>query len=306
MVEDVIDRSQVEAFLKTAIETMGSGETRELLKDSSSGRPGPRIAELQQGVWESMGVPTAVGRTAVSRMESNWPGECNDLLELRGQFGKAADAAYIQCLEDRKPASLKKKGKMTRDVVLEFFDASCVRLDSPDVVERLRSHVAAEGSMPEPIVDEVHGEVMELLGFERGHGQRCFEEMGKRGDLAQDQEVAMSCARWRGKTSGVCLRLLAEHARAGGELRVDDETRRKLLEMRAREDLEATTEETRTSLLERHAKKVNVLRALPPEGRARHLDKLAEEERRELIMTELLMAALSQKMGESGAAVREE
>jgi len=75
---------------------------------------------------------------------------------------------------------------------------------------------------------------------------------------------------------------------------VDDEVKGKLLELQAKEELDAMSFEERTRLLERNAKKVNVFRGLPPDGRKRYLERLADEDKLELAKSEILMMTLVQ------------
>uniref|UniRef100_A0A7S1WFY8 Uncharacterized protein n=1 Tax=Alexandrium catenella TaxID=2925 RepID=A0A7S1WFY8_ALECA len=289
-----VDRGQIERFLATCIDVLASEGTRAALKDPASGRPGRKIVELQQGVWDDLGVPAEAGRSAVGGIEKNFPEDHAALVSLRDDFAKAADAAYLRCLEDRRPPALENKAKMPRAIVLEFFDACSLMLDTPEVRERLRISVAEKGAMPDAVVNEVHGEVMELLGFEAAHGQSCFEELGKANEFWKDREVAVGYARWRGKTSSICLRLLNEYRKMGGELHVDDEVKEKLLELQAKDELDAMSVDERAQLLERNAKKVNVFRGLPDEGRRRYLERLSDQEKVELAKSEILMVTLMQ------------
>jgi len=232
-----------------------------------------------------------------------------DLVALRDEFAKIVDATYLQSLEDRRPSVLKKKGKMPRSTVLEFFDACNLKLDSQEVRDRLRKKIKETGAMPDFVVNELHGEVMELLGYDREHGQRCFKDFGTANEFAHDREVAVCYARWRGKTSTVCLTLLNEHRKEGGELNVDEDVVAKLLELQAKDELDAMSFEERSQLLEKNAKRVNVFRGLPPEARKRYLERLAEEEKLELSKSEILMVTLlqgQQQMRAHEGAQREE
>lgn len=287
-----VDRSQVEEFLKTCIDLVKSDDTRKALK-AYSGRPTVKIVEIQQGVWDKLGISTQAGRQAIGRINKNSPDD-SALVALREEFAKTIDAAYLQCLEDRRPKELKKKGKMSRSTILEFCDASSVKLDMPEVQERLRTHIKETGAMPDPVLNTIHDEVMELLGFDPEYGQACFKDLGARDEFAHDREVATKYARWRGKTSDVCLALLYAYRKDGGELAVDESVKSKLLEMQAREELDTMSMEERSVLLENNAKKVNVFRALPPEGRQRYLERLGEQDKVELAKSEILMVTLTQ------------
>merc|ERR1719401_387687 len=153
-----------------------------------------KLVELQKGVWEELGVTTEAGRAAVGAIESTYE-DSQELLKLREDFARATDAAYLQCLRDRRPKTLEKKAKLPRASVLDFLDACCVRLEDPAVKERLRKHIEETGAMPDAAVNGLHDEVMEeFVGFEREHGRRCFEKLGSANEFGSDREVAMSYA----------------------------------------------------------------------------------------------------------------
>jgi len=292
-----VDRGVLEKFLKTCIETMGSDATRKSLKNCTSLRPGPKIAEIEKRIWDDLGIPVPVGRQAVRDIETNFPEDNAALLTLKEEFTDARDMAYLRCLEDRQPSSLEKKAKMDKATVLEFFDACGVKLDTSEVRERLTASIKETGLMPESVVNDVHGEVMELLGWDREHGRRCFEDIGVGKEFADDREVARPYALWRGKTSQVCIMLLYRYKKEGGQLNVDDDVKFKLIEYQAKEELDKMSLDERSELLEKHAKKVNIVRKLPFEARKRYLVKVAEQEMLELAQCEILMNTLVQSQG---------
>ena len=76
-------------------------------------------------------------------------------------------------------------------------------------------------------------------------------------------------------------------------------TRCQLLEFRAQAELREMSPDDRAKMLEKWAKKVNVVRGLPPEGRVRYLERLSDEERIELSKSEMLMAQLVQSQSQA-------
>jgi len=287
-----VTKTTIEAFLTKCVSSMKSEETRAALKDSEAGRPGSKLVEIQAKVWEELGLTVPQGRMAVNAIEKNYPDDNEVLLELRNEFSRTAEAIYLQSLEDRRPVALEKEAKLPRDVVLEFFDACNLKLDMPDVKERLAKHVSTEGSLPEEIINDIHQDIMELLGYEREHGKACFEKLGE--DFAEDKEVAQNYQMWQRKTSVACLSILRQHQKEGGELNVEDGVKAQLLEMRAREDLDVMTPDVRGELLQKNAKKVQIFRSLPPDGRKRYLERLTEEEKVELAKSEILLTSVMQ------------
>jgi len=286
-----VSRASIEDFLRTCIDALRSDACRETMRTSEK-RPGPQLLAIQQEVLDNLGIPTHIGQLAVSRIEKNFPDDHAELVTLRTDFGKAVDTAYLRCCEDRRPATLEKKAKMRRGIVLEFLDVCRVLLDSEPVRDRLKATIQATGKMPEDTLNEVHGEAMEFVGFDRDHGLKCFTAFGNSKEFTRDKEVAMAVARWRSKNSAACLRLLAEFHKEGGKIDVDDEVTAKLYEFRAKAGLDEMSTEDRTKLLEKNAKKVNVFRGLPTEARLKWIEKLGDEERLELTQSEILMVTM--------------
>lgn len=291
---ETLDRDQIEKFLTTCMDNLTSEATRTIMKNPTSGRPHARIIEMQKHVWEELGVSVEAGRLAVSKIKDTFPDDHADLLALRDKFAKTIDATYLQCLEDRRPSTLKKKGKMPRNAVLDFLEACNVKLDMPEVRDLLRQHIKETGTMPDPLVNELHNEVMELVGFEREYGQKCFLEFGNSKEFMQDREVATGFARWRGKTSNVCILLLNEYRRDGGELNVDEDVQNKCMDFEAKEQLTSMSPAERSALIEKNVSKVNIFHKLPPEGQQRYLERLSPEDKMELAKSQMLLATLVQ------------
>lgn len=301
-----VDQAQLEQFFRTCIENLGSDATRKALKKCTSIRPGQKIAEIQKRAWDGMGVTVEAGRRAVSTIETCFPDSQEELLRLKKEFGRAVDAAYLRCLEDRRPKTLERAAKMPRNTVLEFLDACGVLLDTEEVQERLRRQVRETGGMPETVMNDVHCEVMELLGYDREHGRQCFSTFGTSKQFAEDRDVAIRFARWRDKNSTVCIKLLNQYRQEGGELHVDDEVRNKMLAEQAKEELDKMSLDERAALLERQAKKVNVIRGLPDAARVRYLERLPEQEKLEIAQADILMITLTQSRRDQQLFAEEE
>mmetsp|Transcript_61827 Transcript_61827/g.138046 ORF Transcript_61827/g.138046 Transcript_61827/m.138046 type:complete len:303 (+) Transcript_61827:53-961(+) len=290
MADDAVD-GKLEQFFLRCIEAMASEATRAKLKDPSSGRPGRHLLALQTGVWQELGVSEDAGRAAVRGVPAAATASDSSLPGLKRAFAAGADAAYLRCLEDRRPRALT-KGRMPRDVVLEFLEACNVKLDTQEVRERLQQKIEDTGGLPETVVNEVHEETMELLGFEPEYARTCFAEFGKNQEFAQDKDVAVAYARWRGKSSDVMLELLYNHWQKGGTLHVDAAVKHKMLLHRAKVELDEMSKEGRRKLLEASIDKVNVFHKLPEEGRQRYLDRLDDEEKLAFIKAEMLVLSL--------------
>lgn len=300
-----VDRDIVFKFLTSGIEKMTSQATREMLRDTSSGLPAMTLVnETQDKIWDDFGVRKEAGRDAVEMIEAYFPDD-SALPSLRAEFGKTSDAAYWQCLEDRRPSVLEtEKRGMPRNALLDFYTATSCKIGTSEVQERLLKHIAETGAFPEPVVNEVLGEVLELLGFEKEHGQRCFKDVLSTEDFQKDREAIAIHSKWESRVDSACLSLLHQYRKEGGELKVDTVVSGKLRELQAKEDLDAMSREEQSLLLEKNATKVDIFRKLPAEGRQRYLDKLPDEEKLELAKTEILMVTIMQHQHQQSIQAR--
>lgn len=299
-----VDRDIVFKFLTRGIEKMTSQAMRDELKDTSSGRPAMKIvSETQDKIWDEFSVRKEVGRNAVEMIEAYFPDD-SALVALRSEFGQASDATYWQCLEDRRPSVLETEATMPRNTLLDFYTATSCKLGTPPVEERLLKHITETGAFPEPVINELLAEVLELLGFEKEHGQRCFKDVLSTEEIQKDREVMAIHANWESRIDSVCLRLLSQYRKDGGELKVDAVVRGKLLELQAKEQLDAMSREEQSLLLQNNATKVDIFRKLPVEARQRHFEKLSEEEKLELAKAEILMVTIMQHQHQQSVDAR--
>ncbi|CAE7940883.1 unnamed protein product [Symbiodinium sp. KB8] len=293
-----VDDGQLEVFFQRCIEQMSSESTRKELANSDSGRPGKRLTELQAKIWEELGISVVDGRAAVARVPASGQATSavakSSLPALKKAFVAATDAVYLQCLEDRRPEVLQKEGRMSRSVVLEFLDACNVKMDTAEVQDKLRRKIQETGALPETVANEVHDEVMELLGFESAYGHSCFAEFGTSQEFAHDKDIATAYARWRGHSSEIMFKLLYDHWHSGGVLHVDAVVKHQMMKHGAKVQLNQMSTDERRQLLESSIDKVNVFHKLPHDGRQRYLERLDDQEMLEFTKAEILVATLVQ------------
>jgi len=291
-VPEAVSGDKIKSYCNLCIDMMKSKACRDKLKDVSIGRPGVALIEMQKEKWDELKVPRESGRSALDGIEKNFPDDYKVLSELRGKFVEAAKAAYMQALQDRKPVVLITEGELPRDAVLEFFDSCNIRFDEADIKARLKKYCAEHGCLPDPVVEEVHNEMFENLGFEAKFAKEKFTEMGA--TMKEDSDLVANLNRWQRNTSGICMDLLREAMSEGTELKCKDEVKVRILEVVAREALASMTPEDRGALLNKNGKKVQIFRGLPAEDRQRHLEKMADEDKIDLMKTELLVLNVMQ------------
>jgi len=286
-----VERQQVVDFFDKGVALMQESATRELLKDPTAGRPGVALIELQQKIWDGLGIDRNHGRIAVDNLEKLYDNP-SELGAKRAEFVATAKTTYMQALEDRKPGVLEKEAKLSRETVFEFFDACNLIVESKDLREQLEKEIAETGDFPNKSLNASRGSVMELLGYDVEHGLKCFADLGD--DFPDDKDMANAYENWQRKAHGLCLQLVYAYKKGGGEVKGGEGLVLKLLEIQAHQELDAMSREDCSALLDKNAKKVQTFRALPQDGRERYMEKLPEAEKLELMKSEILLMAVMQ------------
>jgi len=121
--------------------------------------------------------------------------------------------------------------------------------------------------------------------------------------LPKDPELQAKHGRWQKGTSHFCMDALRRASiEDKAELKCSDQVKMRVLEMVARETITTMTPEERTGLLDKNAKKVQIFRALPNEGRVRYLERMCDEEKIELMKSELLLLNVMQAQQKANQA----
>jgi hypothetical protein len=296
MKDPTVTREQVHSFLTKGLEMMNSDATRETLKDAEAGRPGVKLMELQKAIWAELEVNHLNGKKTIDDLEKLFDEDkeaLDELVALRKTFIETAKKVYLQALEDRRPSKLETEAKIPREVILEFFDACAAKMDSEESRAALKAEIKEIGDMPKTALEQIRWECLELLGWEKEHGKSCFGTL--QADFPKDIELLQGVERWQNKAKGVCMTLLYEFQQEGGTLNGHSGVKMAVLEIAAAESLKTMTPEARGELLEKNMKKVILYRDMPPEARLKFLDALKEEDRVELMKSDLLLRNYTQQ-----------
>jgi len=286
-----VERQQVADFFEKGVAMMKESAIRELLKDPAGGRPGVVLIELQQKIWDDLTVDRNHGRIAIDNLEKLYENP-QELAVKRAEFVSTAKATYMKALQDRRPGVLEKEAKLSRESVFEFFDACNLLVESKELREELVKDIAESGDFPNKTLNGARASVMQLLGYDVEHGLKCFADLGD--SFPDDKEMAGAYESWQKKAHGLCLQLVYEYKKGGGEIKGGVGLVLKILEIQAHHELDAMSREDCSALLDKNAKRVQTFRSLPPEGRERYLEKLPEAEKLELMKSEILLMAVMQ------------
>jgi len=181
---------------------------------------------------------------------------------------------------------------MTRDTALEFFDICNMQLDEDATKERLKKFCMAEGKLPSPVVKEMHSEFFKLLGFEGEHGMKMLHEFLNAN--TEDVQVMSAGHRWQKKTNDVCEHILAMARKDGAVLTCDESLKMKVFQIEAQESLMTFSNEQKQSLLDKNGRRVQIFRELPLENRVKYLQNMSDEEKIDLMKSELLLLSVMQ------------
>lgn len=295
-----ISAEAIDEFLDYGIKMMQSEETRKMLKDPSVARPGQRLIELQRAGWDHLGIDRDLGCAQLDQLEKMYPGQ--PLLYVhRDEFIHAAQRSYLRALHDRRPTKLEKRKPMPRDVIVEFFDACNTLMDLPETHQRLMKHLHDTKQVPNELIIQMQRDQLEVLGFEQEHGCAMLSAIGK--DFPTDKELHQRFEVWRRKAQMACMRVVKSHQMNGGEMPQQENftASPELRDMKekAREEIEAMTQQQRKELLERLQKKVQVFMSLPPDGKSSYMKKLSETDRLEFMKAQMIMFNIMQSQWKS-------
>lgn len=285
-----VTQEDVEAFLKQVTKKLKSADTRKSLKNNVSGKSGMTLMnEVQDSTWDELGIHRMAGRHFVENLEEIFPKESHQkLLDLRRQFAKASDETYWNFLEDRRPETLDTRRELQRNTQLDFYTACCTMLSRKETKDKLYAYIEKSGLFPDDIVTEVLGDVLELLGVERSHGQACLKKVTSTKAFQEDQDLQRAHRRWSGTVEDECLQLMRKYQKKGGKINSGPVVVAKLLEMQAKDELDAMTTEQKKELWENNLKKLQVVQNLPPPARIQYIEKLTHEEKVTLAKIEIL------------------
>lgn len=286
-----VSRTDVEAFLTKGVEVMMSEDTRDVLSEVSTGRPGVKLIELQLNVWDELGVDKQLGRTAIDSIERFYENS-EELVAMRSHFVETSKATYLQALEDRRPAELETKANLPRETVLEFFDATIFKMESKATMEQLEKFVLEKGTSPMEILNEQRAYVMEMLGFEKKHGLNKFGNLAD--DFPEDREMKFKYEEWLQKSVNLCLSILLAFKLKGGELTGGEKLDADVRQFQVHVELQRMSPEERGALLTQNAKMVQDFRAMLPADREQHVKGLSEAEKVELSKSEALLVSQMQ------------
>ena len=297
----VPDKQAMEMFLNNGIAMMKREDTRELLKSKAVTAPGLKLIELQRVGWDSLGIDRDIGCYHLERVHDTCAGDV-DILQLREAFVMEAKRCFVRALEDRRPVILEKKKKMSRDVIVQFFDACNIMMDLPETSLRLKKHLEKTGKFANTFVIELQRDMLEVLGFEKDHGCAMLSNISK--DFRGDRELFERFEDWRMKATQFCQRVIMAHEAANGgvmPMMMASTPDMEKLQVKAKKEIEAMTPLERGEFLEKMKKKMEVFMKFPMEGRKIYMGKLSEEEKLRLVKAQILLVSMMRQQAQDGS-----
>jgi len=271
---------------------MRSDETRQRCRDPEVKRPGQLLIQLQRAEWDPLGVDQDLGCKVLDELDKHFPGDPS-IVQERNEFVFTAQRTYLQSVEDRKPESLETKKPLPRDKIIEFFDACNTKMDLPETRERLLKHMQDTKKIPNQVIIEMQRDLLELIGYERDHGCAMLSNIPK--DFPSDMELHRRFQHWQMCAQQACHQVVAQYRNQGGDLpkanwvdNFNGSPELQKLWKQANEEVGAMTPKERGELLMEKQKKVETFMQLPPEARHRHMERISDDEKVELMKVQVL------------------
>jgi len=284
-----VDRDKIREFLVSGVIMMNSDETRQILRDPAVARPGVHLIEMQRQGWDSLGVDRDVGCSNLDQVDTLYPGDA-ELLAKRIEFIQAAQRTYLRALEDRKPPAVDASTPLSRELMIEFFDACNTKMDMESTHKILAKHLEETKQMPNQLIIDMQRELLEVLGVEKEHGCACLSRYQQ--DFPDDQELHQRFNMWHHKARNTCMMVVKMHQMTGKDMPAGawgENPELQRLQEDAKAAIAVMTPQERSDLLTKMAKKVQVFMNLPPDGRQSHMKKLADEDKLEFVKAQILL-----------------
>jgi len=296
-------REAVATFLSKSINMMRSDEICQLLRDREAIlNPGMKLIELQRAEWDQLGIDRDVGCKTLDRLEVVFPGD-TDIVACRNEFIIQAQRSFIEAIEGRKPEKLQRDGKLSRETMMDFFDACNTKMDLPETTEMLAKYLQETSEVPNKIIIQLQRDMLEVLGVEKEHGCTMLSRIGK--DFPDDKQLHGRFEGWRMKAQATCMGIVKAHQESGGQMpggfvTMSPAMREK--EAEVRKELDAMPEEKKKELLEKYQKKVEVFMKLPLPNRMEYMEKMSDDDRPDFLKAQMLLVGIMQKQWKDGAA----
>eukprot|EP00640_Fibrocapsa_japonica_P001741 CAMPEP_0113935036 /NCGR_PEP_ID=MMETSP1339-20121228/2266_1 /TAXON_ID=94617 /ORGANISM="Fibrocapsa japonica" /LENGTH=464 /DNA_ID=CAMNT_0000937049 /DNA_START=77 /DNA_END=1472 /DNA_ORIENTATION=+ /assembly_acc=CAM_ASM_000762 len=264
------------------------------------------LVDRQKEVWDGMLIERDHGAKAVRELKKNFPND-QQLHRKQESFMKMIQWQYIELLRSTRAAvaaegvELEAKVKMTREQIMDFFEACNALMSLDETKQALEKYFADNKKAPNQMIIDMQRDMLEQLGFDKDFGVSCLNDINK--DHEDDSELLASMQQF-----AMMAQLACREAMVGREeFRRQQEAMRKMQEIQAgimKEvgDMSPAKEKEFLArvgpVMEAHSK---ILQALGNEDRQRYLQGISDEERKEL-MTFQMLNMKKQGMGGGAAA----
>lgn len=283
-------KEDIFTFLNTGIELMKSDGTRKLLKQELE--PGKKLIELQRQGWDPLDIDRDIGCRALDAVTD----KDSELFKTRMLFVNTAIRTYLQSLEDKKPAILDSKNPMPRATILTFFDSCNTKLELPETQQMLADYVRDNKKVPNFLIIEMQKDQLEILGFERDHGCQQLSKVMQ--EFPDDKEMHQALMMWKHKAEQTCMMIVQAVTGSSPEKHLQQMLSGPEMSPvveKAKKEIEKMTPLERGALLQKMEAKMQTIMKLPQEGREQYFKKLVEEDKLEIVKTQILMLGLLSK-----------
>lgn len=195
---------------------------------------------------------------------------------------------YLAALEARRPMELETVKPLPRETIVEFFDACNVRMELPEFIASLASHMEETQQLPNKLIVEAQRDLLEVLGFERDHACAVLSNIPK--DFSDDRDLLWKFQMWQQKAQMTCMKAvqMVKTAVSNDVLNgyADD------IREAACKAIQAMTPAERGEFLMKLQPKLEVIQKLPPERRQDYVMKMSRDDRIELEKAQILIVSM--------------
>mmetsp|Transcript_119712 Transcript_119712/g.187773 ORF Transcript_119712/g.187773 Transcript_119712/m.187773 type:complete len:487 (+) Transcript_119712:60-1520(+) len=289
----------IRQFLQNGIKMMTSDETRQLLTDRAIPKPGQKLIEMQRAEWDQLGFDQDIGCNALDTLEKDYPDD-KELFQLKMEFIHTASRTFLRSLVDRAPDKLQSKGKIPRELFIQFFEACNTQCGVPEFDKRLRTHVQETKTAPNQIMIDMQKGMLEVVGIEKEFGCNQLSHIPK--DFPQDKEIQHRFMHWQQVAQRTVMSVMQsvmpqqcmnQQAR---QQAMSENVRKQLsstiaelskgnssLVKDAKKEIEAMSDSEKQEFVAGMQKKMHVFQTLPPDAKLRYMTGLKAEDKVELV-----------------------
>uniref|UniRef100_A0A6V1NU63 Uncharacterized protein n=1 Tax=Heterosigma akashiwo TaxID=2829 RepID=A0A6V1NU63_HETAK len=299
--EDDFSKEDLTLFMSAGKEDLLSEETkaeliRKRIEKGYDASARDILFEQQQEVWKTLGRDGLAGMTAVMGVPEKFDVGDEELVAAYQDYMATVREAFVGMIRGSKPAELQSSGSLTKAQVLDFFEAVNSHMTLDATKEELEKIYKDGDNEPQPVnaaVVEMQRDMLEAMGIEKEFGvgelNKLQSEFGTdRAVMEGMKEFAMT-ASYAVKEAVMGKEQMAKHKEVLRRMAKEQEELGKRLQSMSNSDLQAFMRRVQPTMMSH----MQMMQIMQPKDRMRYMQGLPDEERKEMMMFQMVMQANS-------------